>query len=330
MSTFPPDPAGPFKYDVAISFLAPDLPKARALAARLEPALSVFVYDRHAEELLAADGMERFAEVFRYQSRLHALLYRDGYGKTPWTSFEEGHIKERALHSRFTSLALVKLDASPGPLWVHSNYLYAADKGDDLAEAAAVIRYRAREGGAVLHRPTAAEAAAALARRERLRSERFEILTSQRGLKRAREEVQSLFAAIEAAVSSVGAAVPGVRLACERTMDGDGIYLVSPQCSTTIYWEQPYTNALRDSHLDVREVANTLALPSQSAFRTVPILRRDARLVPYTFDLTDGLEARWRAGAAEGLPSEAFAQAIVSRHVKRYYGSEEARRKSLE
>ncbi len=92
-----------FKYDVAFSFLARDLGIAQDLENRLTPGLSTFVYARRKEELLGRDGMDSFSEVFRRDTRLSVVLFRNGWGETEWTAFEETAIKSRALETRFTS-----------------------------------------------------------------------------------------------------------------------------------------------------------------------------------------------------------------------------------
>src|SRR5688500_10384913 len=100
---------GPYRYDVAFSFRAPDLKLAEELEGLLA-GLQVFVYSRRKEELLGGDGMDRFASVFGQETRLAVILYRDGWGKTPWTGFEESHIKGRALLTNHKSYMLVRLD----------------------------------------------------------------------------------------------------------------------------------------------------------------------------------------------------------------------------
>src|SRR5687768_3991511 len=97
-----------YKYDVAFSFLAADLGVAKDLASRLSPGLTVFVFDRFKEDLIGRDGMDAFSEVFRRDARLSVILFRKGWGETPWTGFEESAIKSKALETRFTSLMVVK------------------------------------------------------------------------------------------------------------------------------------------------------------------------------------------------------------------------------
>ena len=86
-------PEREFKYDVAISFLAPDEQLALDLASVLKDRLSVFVYPEQQKELAGTDGEAMFNEVFGRQSRVVVVLHRDGWGSTPWTRIEETAIR---------------------------------------------------------------------------------------------------------------------------------------------------------------------------------------------------------------------------------------------
>src|SRR3977135_1846030 len=97
-------------YDVAVSFLSADEALAVKLDQDLSETLSVFVYSKRQEELAGTDGLESFRQTFLSQSRLIVVLYRDGWGKTRWTSVEELAIKERVFNGHWKSLLFVMLD----------------------------------------------------------------------------------------------------------------------------------------------------------------------------------------------------------------------------
>jgi hypothetical protein len=84
------------KHDVAISFIAQDEPLALSVRDRLQPPLSVFVYSKAQEQLAGRDGIEAFRSVFREQAQLVVILYRRGWGETPWTKVERMAIEEFA------------------------------------------------------------------------------------------------------------------------------------------------------------------------------------------------------------------------------------------
>jgi len=85
------------KYDVAISFLSSDEPIAAALYSRLSEGLQVFFYTERQEVLAATNGTESMRYPFLEGSRIVVVLYREGWGKTPWTRIEQAAIQDRCL-----------------------------------------------------------------------------------------------------------------------------------------------------------------------------------------------------------------------------------------
>jgi hypothetical protein len=73
-------------YDVAISFLVADEKIASAIKTRLA-GLNVFFYPHNQEELIGTNGLESMRAPF-LSARVNVVLYRERYGKTPWTGVE--------------------------------------------------------------------------------------------------------------------------------------------------------------------------------------------------------------------------------------------------
>jgi hypothetical protein len=106
-------------FDVAISFLHRDEPLALQLQSKLIANLSVFVYSKEQENLAGTDGMESFRLAFRSQSRLSVVLYRKGWGETPWTRVEATAIQEKCLENGWDSLLFVMLETGDTPpIWL--------------------------------------------------------------------------------------------------------------------------------------------------------------------------------------------------------------------
>src|ERR1700741_1564790 len=112
------------EFDVAISFLSQDEALARSIAEKLAP-LKVFVYSKDQEKVAGREGIEAFRDIFRHSCRVAMVLYRDGWGKTPWTAVEEIAIRDLCLENRFDPLMFVRLDlAGDRPKWVPDSYLH--------------------------------------------------------------------------------------------------------------------------------------------------------------------------------------------------------------
>src|SRR4029077_19900609 len=110
------------KYDVAISFLAQDGEIAAALDQKLREGLEVFFFPRKQEELAGTDGLESMRKTFFDDSRIMVVLYRERWGKTPWTRVEETAIKEACLEHGWQRLFFLVLDsASILPVWLPRN-----------------------------------------------------------------------------------------------------------------------------------------------------------------------------------------------------------------
>ena len=257
-----------FKYDVAFSFLARDLEIAQDLAERLEPGLTTFVYARRQEELLGGDGMDQFGDVFSRDARLTVILYRGpsgdkpGWAETPWTSFEESHIKSRALETQMTSFMVVKMDDAPLRKWMPRSHLWApiTESRDALA---AVIRARARETGATVSADSAIDVALrrhAHASSEQARAAR---MASEAAVTEVRREVQEiLFPEIKRLTDDIVAARPGFDLTSAH--HGDECAIVSVPTSTSVRWQPEYSNSLTYAVLRIVEWRGRITLPSQS------------------------------------------------------------------
>ena len=86
----------PYRYDVAFSLRHED----HALAKRIELQLNdlrTFLYTTKQIEIVGADGLELYTEVFRSDARLCVVLYRHGWGSEGFTSIEQDAIQERRL-----------------------------------------------------------------------------------------------------------------------------------------------------------------------------------------------------------------------------------------
>src|SRR5437870_578606 len=102
-------PGRQYEYDVAFSFLKDDEPTAAYLADLLAERYKSFVYSKKQEEVVGTDGQETFNAVFGERARAVVVLYRDGWGATPWTRIEQTAIQNRAMREGWDFLLFVKL-----------------------------------------------------------------------------------------------------------------------------------------------------------------------------------------------------------------------------
>jgi hypothetical protein len=114
-----------YEYDLAISFVAKDESLATDLADQFEERLRIFLYSRKQDKLGGTDGEQTFNEVFAKQSRLVVVLYREGWGKTPWTRIEVTAIRNRAFDEGYDFVLFIPLDGKPSvPKWLPRTQLW--------------------------------------------------------------------------------------------------------------------------------------------------------------------------------------------------------------
>jgi len=101
--------------DVAISFKSEDANLATDIRGRLGKSLDTFVYTAKQEELAGTDGLETLRKVFRHRAKLVVILFRSGWGETPWTRVEMEAITDRFLKQGPGFLFVITLDSAPPP-----------------------------------------------------------------------------------------------------------------------------------------------------------------------------------------------------------------------
>ncbi|MBN2402645.1 MAG: hypothetical protein JXN64_09610 [Spirochaetes bacterium] len=102
-----------YKYDIAFSFLAEDEPLAVVLADLLQNRVNIFLYSKKQSDIAGTDGELTFNKVFAELSRLVVVLYRKGWGESPWTRIEETAIRNRAYNYGYDFVKFIPLDDPP-------------------------------------------------------------------------------------------------------------------------------------------------------------------------------------------------------------------------
>ncbi len=138
-----------YKYEVAISCTKEDESVAQELHDLLQPRVkSIFFYPENQKELIGQDGVQKFGSVFRTESRVALVVYREKWGKTPWTLVEENAIKEMCLNGGWARVILHSTDGT-APLWLPKFYIWSGSRYGLSALAAAVEQKVQEEGGQV-------------------------------------------------------------------------------------------------------------------------------------------------------------------------------------
>lgn len=234
------------KFEVAVSFKKEDEPFALQIKAALDPPLSTFVYSKAQEHLVGRDGLEAFSEVFKNDCRLMVVLFREGWGETPWTRAEATAIKARCVFGDgWSHFLLVRLDSSPLPPWVPPLPLYFDPGTFPLEQLIGAIRARCGELGAALRSPSAVELAAAQHAQELFDRETRQMLENGAGA------FQGAFTDVCQVLESRALAIAEATGRSLKTGQGDyGSFVVRDEgLSLSITPEELYANTARDAVL---------------------------------------------------------------------------------
>ena len=204
------------EYDVAISFLSRDSDTAVAIADRLAP-LSVFCFPRNQEELAGNDGMEAFRNAFRHQSRTQVVLFRAGWGETPWTRVEQTAITERCLAEGWRGLFFVALDDADRPNWVPDTEIHFDLTTYTMDQLAGAVKARAQELGAEIRVETPIERARRAQASAEYETQTRELFRGQEGVNLARQEAASMCDLIASSITDAAQDL-GIEIRQARTI----------------------------------------------------------------------------------------------------------------
>lgn len=239
-----------FEYDVAFSLLAKDEPLAQEINDLLTDRYKTFLYSERQKEIAGTDGELKFKQVFAEQARLVVVLYRDGWGKTPWTRMEEEAIRGRAYEEGYEFVKFVPLDevqAVPKylpkvQLWI--NALRFGAKG-----AAAVIEARLGELGSPLRIETPVERASRLSRAIDFKRRHEAYTRTEQAVDDAVKSFSEVAEHIKSAVARIQAA--DVPLQLEVKQQRTKIAVVGLQRGLLLRWVYHYRNSLADAYLTI-------------------------------------------------------------------------------
>ncbi len=187
------------EYDVAISFLSPDSDTAVGIANRLAQ-LNVFCSPRNQEDLAGNDGMEAFRSAFRHQSRIQVILFRAGWGESPWTRIEQTAIQDRCLAEGWRGLFFVALEKADRPNWVPDTEIHFDLSVYSMDELVGAIKARAQELGATIKAETPIERARRAQERAEFETETRQLFSRNEGANLARQEAVAVCDRLEPAI----------------------------------------------------------------------------------------------------------------------------------
>ena len=243
-------PSDEFLYDLAISFVAKDEALATELADQFEGRLRVFLYSRKQEQLAGTDGEKTFNDVFAKQSRLVVVLYRAGWGETPWTRIEETAIRNRAFDNGYDFVLFIPIDTDPtAPKWLPRTQLWIGLDRWGISGAASVIDARFQELGGNTTQETIEHRAARLEKAATFAKLREKYLSSEVGVRKAGEAFEMLANEIARRIPTLQRSAPSLGISMKQAQTV--IVLLSTGPALRVDWRNRYCNTLLESELEV-------------------------------------------------------------------------------
>jgi hypothetical protein len=298
-------------YDVAISFLVADEKIASAIKTRLA-GLNVFFYPHNQEDLIGTNGLESMRAPF-LSARVNVVLYRERYGKTPWTGVELAAIQDSCLKTGFRSLLFVQLEKKDGkPEWLPDTHIRCVLGDFTIDQLVGAIKSKVQERGGVIHRPDAMSEA------ERVKRE-AEYIADRDAMMRDRAWIEgTVHRSLREAFKKVGELVAqankdhGFAITCGAN-GYQSCVMRSGFVSLGCGWQQPIFNKVGsdphgDCYLRVAEFSGTLLLPGERGWvMQEPSLVKEHRI---KVGVSENGELVWLDGK-EQIEPERLADYIV-------------------
>jgi hypothetical protein len=305
-------PADAPVYDATISFLVADEKTASAIKSRLG-GLNVFFYPHNQEELIGSNGLESMRGPF-LSARVNVVLYRERYGKTPWTGVELAAIQDSCLKTGFRSLLFVQLDKKDGkPEWLPDTHIRCVLGDFTIDQVVGAIKNKVQERGGTIQRPDA------MAEAKRVKAE-ADYHQDRERLMRDRQWIEgAIHNSLVATFAHVGDMVAQVNKEHGFQIDmGSTRYqscvIRAGYVSLVIGWQQPIFNSvLSDEHgecyLRVAEFSGAVPIPGRREMMwQQPTLLKERRFKP---DVSETRELVWIEEKAVQVASGELAERIM-------------------
>jgi len=303
----PPEPV----HDVAISFLVADEKIASAIKARLA-GLNVFFYPHNQEELIGTNGLESMRAPF-LSARVNVVLYRERYGKTPWTGVELAAIQDSCLKTGFRSLLFVQLEKKEAkPDWLPDTHIRCVLGDFTIDQLVGAIKNKVQELGGVIHRPDAMSEAERVKREREYIADRDAMMRDWRWIEgTVYRSLRETFKNVEELVAQANNE-HGFIIECGAN-DYRSCIMRSGFVSVGCFWLQSSSNYVGsdqqygDCYLRIAEFSGALLLPGEAGFvMDKPRVLKEQRI---KVGVTENRELVWQG--KEQIEPERLADHIV-------------------
>lgn len=299
-----------YKYDVAFSFLARDEPLAIELNDLLQGRLNTFLYSKKQEELAGTDGEKQFNAVFGKEARLVAVLYRAGWGESPWTRIEQTAIRNRAFDEGYDFVKLIPLDDQPDiPKWFPRTNLWIGLSRWGPSGAASVIEARVQELGGEPREESVADKAIRVDRSIKFSEIRKQFLNSYDGVNAS----NALFEALKQGVQSELAAIAELDTVLQFSFKEQRrqFAILGRGPALLVFWNYHYANTLDKAQLEATLWRGHPPWPGKMHYEHPQELKK----ITFTFDMTPSGKHHWISTSRD---NRSFSSAELASYIVGY------------
>jgi hypothetical protein len=304
-------PAPELVHDVAISFLVADEKIASAIKARLA-GLNVFFYPHNQEELIGTNGLESMRTPF-LSARVNVVLYRERYGKTPWTGVELAAIQDSCLKTGFRSLLFVQLEKKDRkPEWLPDTHIRFVLGDFTIDQLVGAIKAKVQERGGIIHLPDAMSEAERVKREAQYIADRDAMMRDRAWIEgTVHRSLRETFKKVEKLVAQANKDY-GFTIVC-RANDYQRCIMRSGFVSLGCGWQQPIFNNVGsdpvhgDCYLRVAEFSGALLQPGEMNWMK-PRQLKERRI---KVGVTENRELVWLDGKEQQIEPDRLADHIV-------------------
>jgi len=271
-----------YKYDVAFSFLKEDESLAQEMNSALKDKTKTFLYSKRQDKIAGTDGEESFNKVFGEEARVVVVLYRQGWGNSPWTRIEETAIKNRALVEGYEFTLFILLDEPPTvPNYLPRTYIWFGIHKYGIQVALSVIESKIQSEGGKIKIETTEDIAKRIKDDKIFNNKRLAFLHSEKGIESFRLEAKRLFELIKNQTELIKKELESFPIGFVEK--NQSCYVSSYGYTLMFYWDYNYRNSLESSSLRF-----TLQIPNR--YDEPPSIIKEHR---FNFDLVPPENIVW-------------------------------------
>lgn len=256
--------------------------------------------------------METMRDPF-FASRVNVVMFREPWGKTPWTGIEQTAITERCLESGWEALMFVQLDdSSQIPKWLPKTNVRFALASYGLEQLAGAVKARVQEQGGVLKPLDPMTEARRIKRKADYYKDREELMRDRQWIEaQVHQNIRTAFARVHEMVSEINS---------EHDLQIDIGKANYQSCvmrcgyvSLGIWWEQPIYNSVvndrnGECYLRVAEFSGPLVIPGRNERMWChPQQLKEYRFMP---DVAETRDLVWKLGS-ERIAHDELTKRIV-------------------